>query len=538
MIIEGFLRKNHAGSDFATKNVRRFYVAEGFTVFYYTDATKRQTKGHFDLRNVIRLRAHDVSDASVGAGAINLWIAEPKSNEPPKKMVISFSLEPTRREKWLKLFCSAVYPAYVEEGLRAFADAALGESLNASYGDVQAVASKRSRFSKAAPTTGVLTPRSSITPRPGGAEPTEAEKKQQVLERVAGITAPQPPPPAEEASQLDTPRGAPDTPRGAPETPTAPVAAGDAPTGGGGEDVTFEITVPEGVQPGDRLQATTPSGLRVKLSVPEGATAGTILTFALPASGAGHADLENQAAILIQARIRGLVTRKTGTPAKKAVILTATPEEQQAIVKLQSSFRGHSTRNEQQEASRLQWMTYYMQPAVSEWEEALALAVTPEEEHKVHEARAAVRGEEQKRVKWFAHYLQTRNLDKAAELMVTPLEAARVLHARARLDLGPCACCLPQAGASAYEAERSTKLTASIVSYEWDVAEVLAATPEEIQDVTDSKLRVQLLEAALAEGDYTEARRLAINETERQRIADRQPPPAPPAHPPPTRTAP
>ena len=35
-------------------------------------------------------------------------------------------------------------------------------------------------------------------------------------------------------------------------------------------------------------------------------------------------------------------------------------------------------------------MNYYMQPAVAEWEEALSLAVTPEEERRVHEARASL----------------------------------------------------------------------------------------------------------------------------------------------------
>ena len=44
---------------------------------------------------------------------------------------------------------------------------------------------------------------------------------------------------------------------------------------------------------------------------------------------------------------------------------------------LQSTFRGHTARNEQQEASRVQWLTYYMQPSVAEWDEALSLAVSP-----------------------------------------------------------------------------------------------------------------------------------------------------------------
>ena len=52
------------------------------------------------------------------------------------------------------------------------------------------------------------------------------------------------------------------------------------------EDELFEMTVPEGVMPGDMLQATTPSGVTVRLEVPEGAEPGTILTFTLPAAEA------------------------------------------------------------------------------------------------------------------------------------------------------------------------------------------------------------------------------------------------------------
>ena len=56
--------------------------------------------------------------------------------------------------------------------------------------------------------------------------------------------------------------------------PAAPPAVDD--------DDTFQITVPEGVNPGDKLKATTPSGVKVLLRVPEGAGAGTELNFTLP----------------------------------------------------------------------------------------------------------------------------------------------------------------------------------------------------------------------------------------------------------------
>ena len=55
MRMEGFLRKNHAGSSFGKKNARRYFVTEGFTVFYYSDANKATVKGHFDCLNVVKI---------------------------------------------------------------------------------------------------------------------------------------------------------------------------------------------------------------------------------------------------------------------------------------------------------------------------------------------------------------------------------------------------------------------------------------------------------------------------------------------------
>eukprot|EP00966_Prymnesium_polylepis_P294645 6804100-Prymnesium_polylepis.3 len=127
-------------------------------------------------------------------------------------------------------------------------------------------------------------------------------------------------------------------------------------------DVTFEVTVPDGVKPGDKLQATTPSGVKVKLVVPDKAEPGMSLTFTLPKS---QSPKEDRAAIAIQARVRGRKGRKD-IPTKKEEDLAgitsgtgstdAIADQQKAAVALQSSFRGHTVRNEQQEQSRLQWM--------------------------------------------------------------------------------------------------------------------------------------------------------------------------------------
>ena len=70
------------------------------------------------------------------------------------------------------------------------------------------------------------------------------------------------------------------------------------------DEVNFEITVPVHVQPGDLLHATTPSGVKVQLAVPEGAVPGTALTFSLPASFDSKGQRPT-AAVLLQARVRG-----------------------------------------------------------------------------------------------------------------------------------------------------------------------------------------------------------------------------------------
>ena len=195
-IVEGFLQKNHAGQDFAKINYKRFFVAEGFTVFYYSDATKKTVRGHFDLRNVVGICQKDVSGA--GTGAIELRIAEPSNRQtggssPPKRMVLSFSPEPPRRAEWLRLFCSAILGDYVDGSVAGFIDPALADALNAEYGDVEAVSANKSFFSRRAPTTRILTPRSSITPR-GGSAP--SMPKLESFDTMPNLN-------------LDTPRGSP-----------------------------------------------------------------------------------------------------------------------------------------------------------------------------------------------------------------------------------------------------------------------------------------------------------------------------------------
>ena len=54
---EGFVRKSHGSRPFSSRHVTRYLVADGFRVSYYTDESRTSLKGHFDLRNVVRLRS-------------------------------------------------------------------------------------------------------------------------------------------------------------------------------------------------------------------------------------------------------------------------------------------------------------------------------------------------------------------------------------------------------------------------------------------------------------------------------------------------
>jgi len=190
-----------------------------------------------------------------------------------------------------------------------------------------------------------------------------------------------------------------------------------------------------------------------------------------------------------------------------------------AVTKVQSTFRGHAARNEQQEASRLQWMAYYMQPEVAEWAEAIALTVTEEEEEKVRAAQKGVQFEEEKRLEWFKFYLNEHNYLRAAELVVTPIEAATVLKAKATAEMPICMCCVaggnnPQVA----EGERYERFVQAIRAYEWEVAAALAVSDEEARDVHDSQVRVKALIDATDNGNYQRALEFAITDDERHTL--------------------
>ncbi|KAL1495680.1 hypothetical protein AB1Y20_016544 [Prymnesium parvum] len=486
---EGWLRKNHKSGTWAAANARRWFVSDGFHVFYYEDNTKSSVRGHFDLRNVTSIRP---SADAAAPSAIDLEVAQQSTERRAKRLIISFVTAPDDMASWLRLWCSAVHPRYVDEKLKPSADPALHAHFNTAHAEQPAPSAKLNRFSRKWSQTRVLTPRASSK---------------------------------DLTDQLDTPR---ETPRAAPPpsaAPPPPAAAPPPPSAAAAdEDVTFEVTVPEGVKPGDKLQATTPAGVKVKLVVPENAEPGMSLTFTLPKGGEKPPPPPtDQAAIAIQSRMRGMKARKkeegggAGAAGGAPQGPPPTPDEQKAAIALQSQFRGHVVRNEQQEQSRLQWMEYYKQPHVADFEKARELAVSPEEEDAIEAAKMIWADEEARRVKWFKHYLDRGNLKEAAKLVVTPLEEARLIMAQVRASNGLCACFVGESK-QALEARREEKFKDAIKLYEWDIAETLALSAEEIQDVEDSKLRVDLMNAAKVKGEFDKALAYTITLAEREAI--------------------
>ena len=114
---EGWIRKNHAGSDFTEKDVKRYLVVTGFNVTYYKGYDTILEKpvsmtGHFDLRNVVRLKP--TSDGVDDDQAVELGIVEPGRAVPPKLITIAFTRHDERAE-WLQYLCSAIDPEAMDD---------------------------------------------------------------------------------------------------------------------------------------------------------------------------------------------------------------------------------------------------------------------------------------------------------------------------------------------------------------------------------------------------------------------------------------
>ena len=179
-------------------------------------------------------------------------------------ITLSFDTEPSKRDAWLDALCSAISNEFVGPGLHHHHLPPLASEFNSRFGQQRGVGSRRSLLSGKAPITAPLTPRGQ--------------------------------PPRRSTASSST------------------------------ASLTYEIVVPTGAVPGDKLKMQLPSGEEVVVMVPPEATSGSVLTFAMPnaISGGTHDDKgaeENDrandvdAAILIQAAVRGKLARRRASAA-------------------------------------------------------------------------------------------------------------------------------------------------------------------------------------------------------------------------------
>lgn len=313
---EGVLTKNHRGGPLGTTQKQRYFYSAGFHVFYYEDRDKHVVNGHFDLRNVTQCTPSADPMAPKGVkgapGAIDLYVAEKKLDHVKKILTVCFvgngSDEET--EGWLTLWCSAIDSKYVHTSLRKFINLALTDKLNRDFSTQPGLSIKKAAFAKNPKVTSVLTPRSATsrsqpsTPREAPKVVLDTPREAPMPEMPSTSQAPVAQPPAAAPASLP-----PDLPH--PDEMEEPEAEAD-------DDSRFEVTVPEGVLPGQKIIATTPTGVKVKLIVPEGAEPGMILTFELPPS-------QDKAATRIQAALRGKQSRSQSRQRPNAPIPVPQP---------------------------------------------------------------------------------------------------------------------------------------------------------------------------------------------------------------------
>jgi len=516
---EGMLRKSHRGASSILNP--RYFVSDGFHVEYFESEAMKKRNGRFDLRNVLSLRP-----AADMYNAIEFVLAEGSKS---KSIIVSFQSEPSEKPRWLQLWCSAVEAANVDPALIEFRHESLAEKFNYEFSDKAALVSSVLKKSNS-----VLTPRraSAAPPKPPAAD---------VAQKASML-------PTTNQEALDTPRDAasaaplapniaappaPSTP-GAykPSPPSTPLPSMpppvNLPTSTADDEDTFQITVPDGVNPGDKLKATTPNGVKVLLRVPEGAGPGTELNFTLPkgtttSKAASEETAQAVAATKIQAQIRGKTVRNSITPrpnseppkpkAKTELSDGATEEELVwAATRLQSAVRGHAVRYEQEEVRRVEWMKYYMQPDVAQYDKALELTCTPEEEAVVEDAK-----QENSRVQWLEYFVADGKLNEARELGWDGKNPPPPSGSTSGDFCGVLAKCFGGSKA-AVEGARNVDFIKAVRAYDWDLASALAATHEEMMDVADSKNRVEWMEHHLSQGDRTQALSYAITSEERIRI--------------------
>lgn len=220
---------------------KRFFALKGFHIYYYADDPSHGGT----VRGHFDLRnVVQISevDHGIAPNAVQLCIAEGEASRVKKTIILSFDTEPMKRDVWLDAMCSAISSAFVDPGLRHHHVLPLASEFNFRFGQQRGVGSRRSLLSLSAPVTTPLTPRDAA-------------------------------------------------PQSNPSPSTAPLA--------------YEIVVPEGAAPGDKLKMKLPSGGEVLVTIPADAMPLSILTFVMP-----NAIGDDKAAGIIQTRARGYLVRR------------------------------------------------------------------------------------------------------------------------------------------------------------------------------------------------------------------------------------
>ena len=194
---------------------------------------------------------------------------------------------------------------------------------------------------------------------------------------------------------------------------------------------------------GSSAQEGAFEGLTAARATPSRMSASSAIPLAIPGMPRLPPPLD-AAAVRVQSTFRGRVAR------------TAQEEATKAATKMQANFRGLAARDAKQEAARKQWLRYYA--AAGEWESALELAVSEDEEALVQVARAAIeapeattaaaiklqssfRGltarqtkQEEARMQWLEYHTEMGEWDAALALAVTEVEVAEITDTRAAAE--------------------------------------------------------------------------------------------------------
>ena len=115
---------------------------------------------------------------------------------------------------------------------------------------------------------------------------------------------------------------------------------------------------------------------------------------------AGAAANSVEAAVLVQAAMRGhkersdlaehaasVRLRNASTPLPKTDIAKAPVSPDDAALRVQAVVRGHKARSDLEEHRRSEWMRYYTDPTVADFEAAFQLCVTEEDFRMVESAK-------------------------------------------------------------------------------------------------------------------------------------------------------